>query len=391
MDNTISKAVVVAYGRSPIGKAKKGSLTNIHPVDLGSQVLKGVLERVPQLPAKEIDDILVGCARPSGKQGFNMARLIATRAGLPDCVSAATVNRFCSSGLTTIAMGANSIMARQSHVVVAGGVECLSLPNPAEDGPEYQEKELSRVRPGAYLSMGLTAENVAERYHVSREAMDSFSVSSQAKATSARSSGAFRREIIPIHLTASDGSERIMYDDECIRPDTSMEGLSALKPCFKEEGVITAGTSSQLSDGASFVVLMSEEKAATLGIKPVARFVAFAVAGVPCEIMGIGPIAAVPKVMKLAGLSIKDMDVVELNEAFAAQAIPCIESLHLPMERVNPRGGAIALGHPNGATGAILSCKALSYLEDTGGKYALVTMCVGGGMGAAGIWEMCAI
>lgn len=387
MENTIRKVVVAAYGRSPVGKATKGSMAHIHPVDLGSQVLNGVLERVPQLQKSEIDDILVGCARPSGKQGFNMARLIATRAGLPDSVSAATVNRFCSSGLTTIAMAANSIMARQNDVVVAGGVECLSLPNPNENAPDKQDPGLAQMRPGAYLAMGLTAENVAEKYHVSVEDMNRFAVASHAKATAARSSGAFVREIIPIRIKREDGSEFVMTQDECIRPDTSMEGLAKLKPCFKDDGLVTAGTSSQLSDGASFVVLMSEEKAAELGIKPIARFVAFAVAGVPTEIMGIGPIAAVPKVMKLAGMSVEDMDVIELNEAFAAQAIPCVRELNLPTDRLNPRGGAIALGHPNGATGAILSCKAFSYLEDVHGKYALVTMCVGGGMGAACIWE----
>jgi acetyl-CoA acyltransferase len=253
--------------------------------------------------------------------------------------------------------------------------------------PEDRDKDLEAARPGAYFNMGITAENVAEKYNVSRLEMEQMAVESHAKADAAQKAGAFTKEIIPITVKAPDGALRTVTADEGIRPGTNLAALAELKPVFKEDGRVTAATSSQMSDGAAFVVLMTAEKAAALKLKPLARLLGFAVAGVACEVMGIGPIAAVPKVLALTGMKLDDIDVIELNEAFAAQAIPCIRELGLDPKKVNPRGGAIALGHPLGATGTILTCKALSYLEDTGGKYALVTMCIGGGMGAAGIIE----
>lgn len=381
------EAVIVAYGRSPVGKAKKGSFAATHPVELAAKTLQGVLGRVPQLSPADIDDLLVGCAMTNGVQGSNLGRLVAIRAGLPDSVAAATINRFCSSGLQTIAFAANEIQACQADVVVAGGVESMSLVPMGQSGPETQDPWLRENRPGAYLPMGLTAENVAKKYGITRPEMDQMAVESHRKAHQAQSSGAFDREIVPIEITGADGVTRTVTKDEGIRPGTNLETLATLKPAFKEDGVVTAATSSQTSDGAAFAVLMSADKAKQLGIRPIARLVSFAVAGVPCELMGIGPIYAVPKVMRRSGLTLADMDVIELNEAFAAQAIPCMRELGLDPAKVNPRGGALALGHPMGATGAILTSKALSYLEDTDGRYALVTMCIGGGQGAAGILE----
>ena len=380
-------AVIVACGRSPIGKARKGSFAFTHPVDLAGETMKGLLQRVPQLPPEEIDDILVGCAMTSGVQGNNLGRLIAIRAGLPDCVPGTTINRFCSSGLQAIAFGANEIMAGQADVVVAGGVESMSLVPMGKSGPENQNKWLLEHRPGAYLPMGLTAENVAEKYGITRQEMDQMAVESHTKAFQAQKSGAFDREIIPISITTENGDQITVTKDEGIRENPTLEAMGNLKPCFKEDGVVTAATSSQTSDGAAFVVIMSQKKAESLKVKPLARLISFAVAGIPCELMGIGPIHAVPKVLKQSGLTLTDMDVIELNEAFAAQAIPCIRELKLDPSKVNPRGGALALGHPMGATGAILTAKALSYLTDNGGHYALITMCIGGGMGAAGIIE----
>lgn len=387
MSKEVRDAVIVAYGRSAVGKARKGSFADVHPAAYAAETLKGVLAKVPQLNPKDIDDIIVGCAMTNGVQGNNFARIIAMRAGLPDEVPAVTVNRFCSSGLQTIAQGAAAIMAGQADVVVAGGAESMSLVPMMAEGPETYEPELNEARPGAYMPMGLTAEKVAEDYGITRLDMEQMAVESHAKAAAAQNAGAFKKEIIPVTVKGANGEERTVTQDEGIRADTSLEGLAGLKTPFKEDGRVTAATSSQMSDGAAFVVLMSEEKAAELGIKPIARFVGFAVAGVPCEVMGIGPIKAVPKVMQRTGLTKEQMDVIEINEAFAAQALPCIRTLELDTAKVNPRGGAMALGHPLGATGAVLTCKALSYLEDTGGKYGLITMCIGGGMGAAGIVE----
>ncbi|MCR4442378.1 MAG: thiolase family protein [Peptococcaceae bacterium] len=377
---------IAAYGRSAICRAKKGSFAETHPIEYSAQTLKGVLARIPQLDHAEIEDVIMGCSFPHNETGMNIARLVVNRAELPDSVSAQTINRFCSSGLQAIATAAGAIMAGQGDVVVAGGVEDMSHTFIPYD-EKYQNKWLSENYPGAYMSMGITAENVAERYKITREEMDRMAVESHRKAFAAQTGGKFV-SIVPVTVKDAEGNDKVVVKDEGIRPDTSMESLASLKPCFKPDGVVTAATSSQVSDAAAFIVLLSGEKAAELGIKPVARLVSFAVAGCDATVMGLGPIHAVPKAMRRAGLSVDEMDVVELNEAFAAQAIPCIKELGLNPDKVNPYGGAIALGHPLGATGVILTCKALDYLKDNNGKYGLVTMCIGGGMGAAGIFEL---
>ncbi|MCI8537324.1 MAG: thiolase family protein [Oscillospiraceae bacterium] len=379
--NTQQECWLVAYGRAPVGRAGKGSFRNTHPVTLGAQTLQGVLARVPQLPHEDIDDVIVGCAYPEERQGWQMARLIVQRAGLPDCVCAQTLTRFCSSGLQAIATGSNAILAGQADVIVAGGVESMSQVQKLAYPLEYEEAELAQT--AAYMPPGLTAERVAGGWNVTREEMDAMAAESHRRAAAAQARGDFDGEIIPI--TLPDGTQ--VRADEGIRPNTTPEGLAALKPCFQPDGRVTAATSSQTSDGAAFVVLMSREKAGALGVKPIARLIGFAVAGCPPEIMGIGPIHAVPKVLARTGLTIEDMDVIELNEAFAAQAIPCIRTLGMDPAKVNPNGGAMALGHPLGATGAVLTCKALAQLGRTGGRYAMVTMCIGGGMGAAAIFE----
>lgn len=381
------EAVLIAYGRSAIGKAVKGSLRATHPVDYAGQVLKGVLYQIPQLNWKEIDDVVVGCAMPEFKQGFNVSRLIACRAGIPEDVPTQTINRFCSSGLQSIATAANQILAGQSEVVVAGGVETMHAGSLSDHVPSRSAWILKNAAE-MYTTMGITAENVAKQYGVTRQDMDAFATESHRRSSTASESGYFKKEIIPVTAVDEEGNTFTFAADEGFRKGVSAEKLATLLPAFLENGTVTAGNASQLSDAAAFVVLTTPEKAAQLGIAPIARFVGFAVAGVPPEIMGIGPIKAVPKVMKLTGLTMDDMDVVELNEAFAAQAIPCIRELKMDPEKVNPNGGAISLGHPLGATGAILTCKALSHLERTGEKYALITMCIGGGMGAAGIFEM---
>lgn len=378
--------VIVAYGRSAIAKADKGALARRNPVDYGAEVLKGVLAKVPQLNPGEIDDVIVGCAIPEGQMGLNPARNIVIRAGLPDEVSAQTVNRFCSSGLQTIAMGASMIMTGMQEVVVSGGVESMTCPV-FSAAPEHLNGWLLE-HTEAYVPMGITAENVAQRYQVSRERMEQMAVESHAKAAEAVEGGLFDKEIIPVRGTDPNGDEILFSRDECYRRGTNAEKLATLKPCFTAEGLVTAATSSQRSDGAGFVVLMSETKAKALGLRPIARFVSYAVAGLDPAYMGVGPIHAVKKVMDKAGLTTDQMDVIEINEAFASQALVSIDSLGLSPGKVNPRGGALALGHPLGATGAILACKAMNYLEDTGGRYGLITMCIGGGMGAAGILEM---
>jgi len=381
------EAVLIAYGRSAIGKAVKGSLRATHPVDYAGQVLKGVLYQIPQLDWKDIDDVVVGCAMPEFKQGFNISRLIACRAGIPDDVPAQTINRFCSSGLQSIATAANQILAGQSDLVVAGGVETMHAGSLSDHVPSRSEWILKHAAE-MYSPMGITAENVAEKYGITRQEMDAFAAESHRRASAASENGYFKKEIIPITAIDEAGNTFTFDTDEGFRKGVSVEKLAALQPVFKENGTVTPGNASQLSDAAAFVVLTTPEKAAELGVKPIARFVGFAVAGVAPEIMGIGPIKAVPKVMKLTGLTLADMDVIELNEAFAAQSIPCIRELKMDPEVVNPNGGAISLGHPLGATGSILTCKAISYLKRTGGKYALITMCIGGGMGAAGIFEI---
>ena len=380
------QAVVVAYGRTPLARAFKGSFVNTHPVEYSAQALKGVLSKVPKLSPSLIDDVIVGCANPEKYVGYNVARLIAQRAGLPNSVPAQTINRFCSSGLQSVATAANAIMAGQMDVVVAGGVEimtgiAMSFPE------EFRHKALSEELPGTYMDMGITGENVAAQYGISRADMELMAVKSHKNAAAAQAAGKFDEEIIPIEVKSEAGMVKITAD-EGVRANTSPEGLAELKPCFKEDGILTAGTSSQMTDGASFVLLMSRGKAESLGITPIAKFAGYAVGGLAADIMGMGPVVAIPKVMEQTGLKISDMDTIELNEAFASQALACIRELGLPEEKINPNGGAMALGHPLGATGAVLVCKALSELKRTGGKYALISMCIGGGMGAAGIFEM---
>lgn len=384
--NNLREAVIVAYGRSAVAKSgDKGYLRNIHPVDYAGLVLKGVLDKVPQLNKSDIEDVIVGCSKPERTQSANMGRIIALRAGLPYSVPAQTLCRFCSSGLQAISSAANMIMTGQSDIIVAGGVESMST-IPAGYDPSAKNKWIEENEPGVYMSMGLTAENVAEQYGVTREEMDAFSLGSHMRAAAAQDTGIFDSEIIPIEGNDLEGNQMVFAKDQGIRK-SSMEKLAQLKTIFKEDGKVTAAQSSQTSDGAAFVVLMAKEKAEELGIKPIAKYIGFAVAGVDPSIMGIGPLEAIPKVMKITGLKIEDMDVIELNEAFAAQAIPCIKILGLDEAKVNPNGGAIALGHPLGATGAILTCKALNQLERINGKYALISMCIAGGQGAAGIFE----
>lgn len=388
IDLSQREAVIVAYGRSPIGKAPKGVFHSTHPVDLGAQTLKGVLARVPQLDSAQIDDVVVGCAYPEERQGWQFSRVIVQRAGLPDSVCAQTLTRFCSSGLQAIATGANAILAGQADVIVAGGVESMSQVKKMAYPEEYWESYLAEHYPEAYMGPGLTAENVAERWKVSRADMDAMAVESHRRADQAQQAGLFDEEIIPVYANTDDGDRVLVTRDEGVRPGTNAEKLAQLKPCFVENGSVTAATSSQMSDGAAFVVLMSRQKAEALGVKPLARLVGFAVGGCPAEVMGIGPIYAVPKVLERTGLALENMEVIELNEAFASQALVCIRELGMDPERVNPNGGALALGHPLGATGAALTCKVLSQLRRNGGRYGMVTMCIGGGMGAAGIFEL---
>lgn len=381
-------AVVIAYGRAPVGKAKKGAYAQSHPVEYGGQTLKGVLERVPQVTSDDIDDILVGCAQPFGTQGSGVARMIAARAGLPCRVSAQVINRGCASGLQAIASGANAIMAGQQELVVAGGVEDMTRIVMGKRNPEDACQWIEENVPGLYVPMGLTAENVAAKYQISREEMDAYAVESHRRAARAIESGEFDSQIIPIVAPDANGDPHVYTQDEGVRANTTLEALSKLKPCFKPDGVVTAATASQMSDGAGFLVMTTPEKARSMGVRPIAKMLAFAVEGVPAELMGIGPIYTVPKVLKMAGLTLDDMSVIELNEAFAAQTIPVMRELKLDRARVNPNGGALAMGHPMGATGANLSCKVLAYLQTHGGRYGMVTMCVGGGMGAACIYEM---
>ncbi len=385
-----NRVVVVGYGRSAVAKSgKKGALRELHPVTLGGIVLKGVIEKVPNLEPTQIEDVIVGCAIPDGKQGFNFARLISARAGLPDSACGMTVNRFCSSGLQAIALAASQIETGVCDVIVAGGVESMTS-NPVNLDISWTfDPDLLKTRPEEYMPMGLTAENVAQRYGITRKEMEELAVESHRRAAKAQDEGRFAHSIIPVPGVDIEGNKITFDKDQGIRRDTSMETLAKLKPCFKEDGLVTAATSSQTSDAAAFVVLMSAEKAKSLGIPAIATLEGYAVAGLEPDYMGLGPIYAVPKVMEKTGLHIADMDVIELNEAFAAQAIPCMRELGLDPKKTNPNGGAMALGHPQGATGAFLTCKALDELKRTNGKYGLVTMCIGGGMGAAGIYKMC--
>lgn len=390
------RKVVVAYPvRTPIGKAPRGSLKDTRPDELAALVIGEVVRR-SGIDPKEIDDVIMGCAFPEAEQGMNVARVALLRAGLPVDVPGMTINRFCSSGLQSIAIAAQWIMAGWADLIIAGGVESMSKV-PMGGIKTSPNPYLMDNNPEVYMSMGLTAERVAEMYNISREDQDKFGYESHMKAARAIKEGRFKEQIVPVKTRVirkdEDGNpyvQEIVFEvDEGVRYDTSLEKMAKLKPVFKQGGTVTAGNSSQTSDGAAAVLVMSEEKAKALGIKgPAAYFKSYAVAGVPPEIMGIGPVKAIPKALKLAGLTVEDMDVIELNEAFAAQSLAVIRELNLPYERVNPNGGAIALGHPLGATGAILTAKLLYELQRIGGQLGMVTMCIGGGMGAAGIFEM---
>ncbi len=385
--------VIVSAVRTPVGRAFKGTLRATRPDELAAVAIKGALGRVPQVDLKEIEDVILGCAMPEGEQGMNVARIASLRAGLPVEVSALTINRFCSSGLQAIAMAAERIMAGGAEVIVAGGTESMSM-IPMGGNKISPNPWLVEHNPGAYLSMGLTAERVGQRFGITREKSDEFSLHSHQKALAAIQAGKFADEIVPVPVsfTTPNGKKPVRQEisfkvDEGPRADTSLEALLALKPAFHVKGMVTAGNSSQMSDGAAAAVVMSGERAKALGLKPLVRYVSFATAGYKPEEMGLGPVYAIPKALKLAGLTLKDIDVIELNEAFAAQSLAVIKEAGLDAAKVNPNGGAIALGHPLGCTGAKLTASIIRELQRGKGRYGMVTMCVGGGMGAAGIFE----
>jgi acetyl-CoA acyltransferase len=375
------EAVVIDCLRTAVGKAPRGSLRNARPDDMAAEVIRTLLDKYPAVDQESIDDVILGCAMPEAEQGMNMARIAALKAGLPDIVPGVTINRFCSSGLQSIAMAADRIRARGAEIIIAGGSESMSL-LPAGGVRFAPNPWAVDQRPEIYMNMGLTAERLQKKYGVSREDQDTFSLRSHQNALRAQSEGRFDDEIVPL---AVNGHE--FKRDEGPRADTSFEALSKLKPVFHANGTVTAGNSSQTSDGAAAALVMSERKARELGLTPKARFVSFAVGGVPPEIMGIGPVVAIPKALALAGLKLEDIDIIELNEAFAVQALSVIKQVGLDLNRVNVNGGAIALGHPLGCTGAKLTATILREMERRKSRYGMVTMCVGGGQGAAGVFE----
>jgi acetyl-CoA acyltransferase len=395
----MKEAVIASSVRTPVGKAFKGTLRSTRPDDLAAVAMQEAIRRVPGLDPKEIEDVILGCAMPEAEQGMNVARNAALRAGLPVEISAITINRFCSSGLQSIAMAAERIMAGHGDVILAGGTESMTM-IPMGGNKVSPNPWLMDHNPDAYLSMGLTAENVARKYGITREEADEFSLASHKKALAAIAAGKFKDEIVPVevkttvvangangHAAKAKTTTTLFEMDEGPRADTSLEALAKLKPAFHARGTTTAGNSSQMSDGAAATIVMSGERARSLGVKPMARFVGFATAGVPPEIMGIGPAFAIPKVLKLTGLTLGQIEVIELNEAFAVQSLAVITMLGIDPARVNPNGGAIALGHPLGCTGAKLTASILRELERRNARYGMVTMCIGGGMGAAGIFE----
>ena len=390
----MKEAVIVSIARTAVGKAPRGTLRNTRPDDMAAAVMQEIIKRVPGLDVNEIEDVILGCAMPEAQQGNNVARVASLRAGLPVECSAMTINRFCSSGLQSIALGSERIMAGFAEIIVAGGAESMTMipmggyhfsPNPY----------LMDHYPDSYLSMGLTAENLARKHQISREEADAFSLRSHQRAIAAIAGGKFKDEVVPLEVVevSMNGknkpqTHKIVFDtDEGPRRDTSLEVLAKLKPAFHAHGTVTAGNSSQMSDGAAAAVVMSMEKAKSLGAKPLARFVSFAAAGTLPEEMGVGPVYAIPKALKLAGLKLEDIAVIELNEAFAVQALAVIKLAGLDPEKVNVNGGAVALGHPLGCTGAKLTATLLGELKRRKARYGMVTMCVGGGMGAAGIFE----
>jgi acetyl-CoA acyltransferase len=390
----MKEAVVVSAVRTAVGKAPRGILKDTRPDDVAAIIIKEAVSRVPGLKAEEVDDVVLGCAFPESDQGLNLARVVAMRAGFPHTVPGQTVNRFCSSGLQAIATAAYEIMVGATEVMVAGGVEFMSQV-PIMGLTPSPNPYLVEHNPQVYTSMGLTAENVAEKFGISREDQDRFALSSHQKAAKAIREGKFKEEVIPIPAKVKEVKEdgtvvvkEVIFDtDEGVRYDASLEGMAGLKPVFKAKGTVTAGNASQTSDGAAALVLMSRERAQKMGVKPLATFRSFAAAGVPPEIMGVGPAYAVPKALKLAGLTLDQIGLVELNEAFASQALYVIRHLGLNLDIVNVNGGAIAVGHPLGCTGAKLTTTLLYEMKRRNVRYGLVTMCIGGGMGAAGVFE----
>ncbi len=391
----MKEAVIVSSVRTAVGRAPRGTLRFIRPDYLASEVIKEAVARAKGLDPAEIEDVILGCSFPEAEQGMNVGRLAALQAGLPDTVPGQTVNRFCSSGLQAIALAAERIMCGFADVIVAGGVESMSMVpmggNKVSPSPVLVESLIE-----AYTPMGITAENVAERFNISREDQDKLALRSHQNAAAAIKEGRFKEEIVPVKVIdrypGPDNKivekEFVFDTDEGVRYDTSLEVLAKLRPAFKKDGSVTAGNSSQTSDGAAAAVVMSAEKASALGLKPMAVFRGFAVAGCPPDIMGVGPAVAIPKLMKLTGKKIEDIDLFELNEAFASQALYCIRELGLDLEKVNVNGGAIALGHPLGCTGAKLTATLLHELKRRSGRFGVVSMCIGGGMGAAGLFEM---
>jgi len=397
MTRQIQDAYIVAAVRTPVGKAPRGMFRGVRPDDLLAHVLRGAIAKVPGLDPKDIADVIVGCAMPEGEQGMNVARIGVLLAGLPDSVPAMTINRFCSSGVQAIALAADRIRTGDDDVVIAAGTESMSMVpmmgnKVALNSAVFAKDENVAIAYG----MGITAEKVAAQWKVSREDQDAFAVASHRKAAAAIAAGHFRDEILPYEIASSVPDlatgkvvhrKKVADTDEGPRPDSSQESLGKLRPAFAARGSVTAGNSSQMSDGAGAVILMSERAMKKYGVQPLSRFVGFAVAGVPPEIMGIGPIKAIPKVLAMAGVSQADLGWIELNEAFAAQALAVVKELGLDPARVNPQGGAIALGHPLGATGAIRAATMVHGLRRAGGRYGMVTMCIGTGMGAAGLFE----
>lgn len=387
------EAVIVAGARTPVGKAKKGSLATVRPDDFGALVVREALNRAGY--DGPIDDLIMGCAMPEAEQGMNIARNIGALAGLPDTTPAITVNRFCSSGLQSIAYAAEKIMVGSAEAVIAGGVESMSMV-PMMGNVIRPNAKLAETAPQYYMSMGHTAEQVATQYGISREDQDAFAVRSHERAGAAIAAGKFDDEIVPVEVTKRFVDENNKYQektsmftmDEGVRHGTNLGGLAKLRAAFSARGSVTAGNSSQTSDGAGALLVMDREKAEALGLKPLAKFRSFATGGVPPEVMGIGPIVAIPKALKLAGLSINDIDVWELNEAFASQSLAVVRNLGIDIDKVNFNGGAIALGHPLGATGSVLTIRMMSELKRQGKQFGVVTMCIGGGMGAAGVFEM---
>lgn len=391
----MKEAVIVSMARTAIGKSKKGSLVQTRADELGKVVLEAVIDRAPGLKKEDVEDIIIGCAMPEGSQGLNFARIISLYAGFPATVPAMTINRFCSSGLQSIAFAAERIMLGHADILIAGGVESMSQV-PMTGFKVSPNPRIVEEMPEVYIGMGHTAERVAERFGVSREDQDTFAASSHEKAARAIAEGKFKDEIIPVQveLKSVDESGQVqvksfVFDtDEGVRPDTTIEGLSKLKPSFKLGGTVTAGNASQTSDGAAAVVMMSKEKAEELGLEPLATFRSFAVAGVEPEIMGVGPVKAIPKALQMAGITLEDVSLFEINEAFASQCVHVIRELDINEEIVNVNGGAIALGHPLGCTGTKLTTTLIQELRRRGGGYGVVSMCIGGGMGAAGVFEV---